>query len=74
MMAMHDANNQTFGLLKIFRDQTAARAANEALARSEAELIRALKDNRTSRAMSLKLQAAPRIGFWPCFRTNCVLR
>ena len=38
MMAMHDANNQTIGLLKIFRDETAARETNEALARSEAEL------------------------------------
>ena len=36
MMAMHDANNQTIGLLKIFRDQTQAREINEALARSEA--------------------------------------
>ncbi len=57
MMAMHDANNQTVGLLKIFRDQTAAREANEALARSEAELMRALKDNQNSRA---ELEAASR--------------
>jgi len=57
MMAMHDANNQTIGLLKIFRDQTAAREANEALARSEAELMRALKDNQNSRA---ELEAASR--------------
>ena len=57
MMAMHDADNQTIGLLKIFRDQTAAREANEALARSEAELTRALKDNQLARS---ELEAAGR--------------
>ena len=57
MMAMHDANNQTVGLLKIFRDQTQAREVNEALARSEAELIQALKDNRIARD---ELEAASR--------------
>ena len=57
MMAMHDANNQTIGLLKIFRDETAARETNEALARSEAELMRALKDNQIARN---ELEAASR--------------
>ncbi len=49
MMAMHDANNRTFGLLKIFRDQTAQREVNEALERSEAELTQALQDNKVAR-------------------------
>ncbi|HZA95242.1 MAG TPA: CheR family methyltransferase, partial [Burkholderiaceae bacterium] len=57
MMAMHDANNQTIGLLKIFRDETLARETNEALARSEAELTRALKDNQIARN---ELEAASR--------------
>lgn len=57
MMAMHNANNQTIGLLKIFRDQTQARETTEALARSEAELIQALKDNRLARD---ELEAAGR--------------
>ena len=57
MMAMHDANNQTIGLLKIFRDQTQAREINEALARSEAELMQALKNNRLARD---ELEAASR--------------
>ena len=49
MMAMHDANNRTFGILKIFRDQTAQREVNEALERSEAELTQALQDNKIAR-------------------------
>ena len=57
MMAMHDADNRTIGLLKIFRDQTAAREVNEALARSQAELVEALKDNRIARD---ELEAASR--------------
>jgi two-component system, chemotaxis family, CheB/CheR fusion protein len=57
MMAMHDPSNQTIGLLKIFRDETAAREINEALARSEAELTRALKDNQIARN---ELEAASR--------------
>ncbi|HWL75634.1 MAG TPA: PAS domain S-box protein, partial [Burkholderiaceae bacterium] len=57
MMAMHDANNETIGLLKIFRDETGVREASEALARSESELTRALKDNQLARA---ELEAAGR--------------
>ena len=57
MMAMHDANNQTIGLLKIFRDETAARETSEALERSEAELTRALMDNQIARS---ELEAASR--------------
>jgi len=49
MMAMHDANNRTFGILKIFRDQTAQREVKEALERSEAELTQALQDNKIAR-------------------------
>ena len=57
MMAMHDANNQTIGLLKIFRDQTEQREINETLARSEAELTQALRNNRLARD---ELEAASR--------------
>ncbi|MBC8119394.1 MAG: PAS domain-containing sensor histidine kinase, partial [Burkholderiaceae bacterium] len=57
MMAMHDADNRTFGLLKIFRDETAAREVNESLARSETELMRALQDNKVARE---ELEAASR--------------
>ncbi len=39
-----------FGLLKIFRDQTHARAATEAIETSRAELVQALVDNRRARA------------------------
>jgi len=55
MMAMHDANNITVGLLKIFRDQTQAREVAEALARNRAELEEALRYNKTARA---ELEAA----------------
>ena len=51
MMAMRDADGtHPIGLLKIFRDQTQARAAEQALETSRAELVQALVDNRKARA------------------------
>ena len=49
MMAMHDGNDKTVGLLKIFRDETQARAATEALAASRADLEQALIVNKIAR-------------------------
>ncbi len=57
MMAMRDANKKTIGLIKIFRDQTDAREATEALARSRADLEQALRDNKIARG---ELEAASR--------------
>jgi len=51
MMAMREAGGGApIGLLKIFRDQTHARAASQALETSRAELVQALVDNRKARA------------------------
>ena len=51
MMAMRDADGGApIGLVKIFRDQTHARAAAQALETSRAELVQALVDNRKARA------------------------
>jgi two-component system CheB/CheR fusion protein len=52
MMAMRGAEGagQPIGLLKIFRDHTQARAAEQALETSRAELVQALVDNRKARA------------------------
>jgi two-component system CheB/CheR fusion protein len=51
MMAMRDAGGGApIGLLKIFRDQTHARTAAQALETSRAELVQALVDNRKARA------------------------
>ena len=51
MMAMREAGGGApIGLLKIFRDQTHARAAAQALETSRAELVQALVDNRKARA------------------------
>ena len=51
MMTMRDADgSHPVGLLKIFRDQTQARAAEQALETSRAELVQALVDNRKARA------------------------
>jgi two-component system CheB/CheR fusion protein len=51
MMSMRDADGtHPIGLLKIFRDQTQARAAEQALETSRAELVQALVDNRKARA------------------------
>ena len=45
MMPMHNLRGEAVGFVKIFRDQTAARDANEALKRSRAELWEALRQN-----------------------------
>ena len=54
MMSMRDGRGDggdaPVGLLKIFRDQTQARAAVQALETSRAELVQALVDNRKARA------------------------
>jgi two-component system, chemotaxis family, CheB/CheR fusion protein len=51
MMAMREAGGGApIGLLKIFRDQTHARTAAQALETSRAELVQALVDNRKARA------------------------
>ncbi len=51
MMAMRDGDGaHPIGLLKIFRDQTQARAAEQALETSRTELVQALVDNRKARA------------------------
>ncbi|HEY2561565.1 MAG TPA: chemotaxis protein CheB [Caldimonas sp.] len=51
MMAMRDGDRgEAIGLLKIFRDQTMARAAEQALETSRTELVEALVDNRKARA------------------------
>ncbi len=50
MMAMHDSSGAVIGLLKIFRDQSEARAAQEALERSRQELWEALQENERARA------------------------
>ena len=55
MMLMRDAQGQAVGFVKILRDQTAARETQQALERSQAELMRALAENEKARA---ELQAA----------------
>jgi two-component system CheB/CheR fusion protein len=51
MMAMRESGGGApIGLLKIFRDQTQARSAAQALETSRAELVQALVDNRRARA------------------------
>ena len=57
MMAMHDGNDKTVGLLKIFRDETQAREVTEALAASRADLEQALIFNKIARE---ELEAASR--------------
>jgi len=49
MMAMHNLLGEPVGLVKIFRDQTAARQASEALKRSQAKLREALRENEQAR-------------------------
>uniref|UniRef100_UPI00403A0A85 PAS domain S-box protein n=1 Tax=Variovorax sp. BK018 TaxID=3450241 RepID=UPI00403A0A85 len=49
MMLMRDAAGQAVGFVKILRDQTAAREAQEAVERGRAELVRALADAESSR-------------------------
>jgi two-component system CheB/CheR fusion protein len=55
MMLMRDAQGRAVGFVKILRDQTAARGTQQALERSQAELLRALAENETARQ---ELQAA----------------
>lgn len=55
LMLMRDAQGQAVGFVKILRDQTAARENQQALERSQAEVIRALEENEKARA---ELQAA----------------
>jgi two-component system CheB/CheR fusion protein len=50
MMPMRDAQGRAVGFVKILRDQTAAREAQQALQRSEAELMQALIENEKARA------------------------
>lgn len=57
MMAMHDAEGRTVGLVKIFRDVTETRAAQKALEQSKAELLEALQENESARA---EVEAASR--------------
>jgi two-component system CheB/CheR fusion protein len=55
MMLMRDAQGQAVGFVKILRDQTAEREAQQALETSQADLLRALEENEKARA---ELQAA----------------
>jgi two-component system, chemotaxis family, CheB/CheR fusion protein len=50
MMLMRDSQGRAVGFAKILRDQTAAREAQQALERSQAELLRALEENEQARA------------------------
>ncbi len=53
LMSMRDGDGANpIGLLKIFRDQTHARTAEQALETSRAELVQALVDNRKARAVA----------------------
>ncbi|MDR6536579.1 PAS domain S-box protein [Variovorax soli] len=49
MMLMRDAAGQAVGFVKILRDQTAVRQAQEAAERSQAELVQSLKDTEDAR-------------------------
>lgn len=49
MMAMHDGDGRTVGLVKIFRDVTETRAAQRAVEESKAELVEALRENEIAR-------------------------
>lgn len=49
MMLMRDAQGRAVGFVKILRDQTAAREAQQALEHSEAELMQALIENEKAR-------------------------
>jgi two-component system CheB/CheR fusion protein len=55
MMLMRDAKGRAVGFVKILRDRTEARETQQALERSQAELVRALAENEKARA---ELQAA----------------
>ena len=74
MMAMRDGDGtHPIGLLKIFRDQTQARAAEQALETSRAELVQALVDNRKARAEAEAASHA-RTASSPSSRTSCARR
>ncbi|SFM20659.1 PAS domain S-box protein [Variovorax sp. OV329] len=49
MMQMRDADDRAVGFVKILRDQSAAREAQQAIERSQADLVLALNDVRASR-------------------------
>ncbi|MDF2465438.1 MAG: sensory box protein [Ramlibacter sp.] len=55
MMLMRDAQGKAVGFVKILRDQTAEREAQQALEHSQADLLRALDENEKAR---VELQAA----------------
>jgi two-component system CheB/CheR fusion protein len=55
LMLMRDAQGQAVGFVKILRDQTADRQAQQALERTQADLVRALAENEKARG---ELQAA----------------
>ena len=55
LMLMRDENGKAVGFVKILRDQTANRQAQQALEHSQAQLLRALDENEQARA---ELQAA----------------
>jgi len=50
MMLMRDAQGHAVGFVKILRDQTAEREAQQALQHSQADLLRALDENEKARA------------------------
>ena len=49
MMLMRDANGEAVGFVKILRDQSSVRRAEDAAERSQAELVQALQDNEAAR-------------------------
>jgi two-component system, chemotaxis family, CheB/CheR fusion protein len=55
LMLMRDAQDKAVGFVKILRDQTAAREAQQTLERSQTDLLRALEENEAARR---ELQAA----------------
>jgi two-component system, chemotaxis family, CheB/CheR fusion protein len=55
IMLMTDSSGKTVGFVKILRDRTAAREGEEALQKSQAELLQALRDNEQARG---ELEAA----------------
>jgi two-component system CheB/CheR fusion protein len=57
MMSMRNSEGRALGFVKIFRDETEAREAQQALKQSQADLWQALQDNERARA---DLEAASR--------------
>lgn len=58
MMAMRNVSGEVVGLLKIFRDQTAARNSREALERSGHELLAAARESEEARQAAVSATAA----------------